>query len=41
MNIYEGKLNGRGLKIAIVVARFNEFITSSADGEKICVERKL
>ena len=28
MNIYEGKLSGRGMKIAIVVARFNEFITS-------------
>ena len=28
MNIYEGKLNGRGSKFAIVVARFNEFITS-------------
>ena len=28
MNIYEGKLTGRGLKIGIVVARFNEFITS-------------
>ncbi|MCR5834764.1 MAG: 6,7-dimethyl-8-ribityllumazine synthase [Selenomonadaceae bacterium] len=28
MNVYEGKLTGRGLKIAIVVARFNEFITS-------------
>ncbi len=28
MNIYEGNINGRGLKFAIVVARFNEFITS-------------
>ena len=28
MNIYEGKLTGKGLKIGIVVARFNEFITS-------------
>ncbi|MFK3937889.1 6,7-dimethyl-8-ribityllumazine synthase [Alkalihalobacillus sp. NPDC078783] len=26
--IYEGKLTGEGLKIGIVVARFNEFITS-------------
>ncbi len=26
--IYEGKINGRELKFAIVVARFNEFITS-------------
>ena len=28
MNIYEGNISGRGLKFAIVVARFNEFITS-------------
>ena len=28
MNIYEGKLSGKGLKFGIVVARFNEFITS-------------
>ena len=28
MKIFEGKMNGRDLKIAIVVARFNEFITS-------------
>ncbi|MBR0260769.1 MAG: 6,7-dimethyl-8-ribityllumazine synthase [Selenomonadaceae bacterium] len=28
MNIYEGKISGKNLKIAIVVARFNEFITS-------------
>ena len=28
MKIYEGQMSGRGLKIAIVVARFNEFITS-------------
>ena len=28
MKIYEGNLNGRSLKFAIVVARFNEFITS-------------
>lgn len=28
MKIFEGKMNGRNLKIAIVVARFNEFITS-------------
>ncbi|MBM0064567.1 6,7-dimethyl-8-ribityllumazine synthase [Alkalicoccobacillus gibsonii] len=26
--IYEGKLTGEGLKIGVVVARFNEFITS-------------
>lgn len=28
MKTLEGKINGKGLKIAIVVARFNEFITS-------------
>ncbi|MCR4830227.1 MAG: 6,7-dimethyl-8-ribityllumazine synthase [Pseudobutyrivibrio sp.] len=28
MNIYEGKLVSEGVKIGIVVARFNEFITS-------------
>lgn len=28
MKIYEGNLTGRNLKFAIVVARFNEFITS-------------
>ncbi|AKS38760.1 6,7-dimethyl-8-ribityllumazine synthase [Anoxybacillus gonensis] len=28
MNVYEGNLVGTGLKIGIVVARFNEFITS-------------
>ncbi len=28
MKIYEGNVTGRGLKFAIVVARFNEFITS-------------
>ena len=26
--IYEGKVNGSGLKIGIVAARFNEFIVS-------------
>lgn len=28
MKVFEGKLSGRGLKIVIVAARFNEFITS-------------
>lgn len=28
MKVLEGKLNGNGLKIAIVAGRFNEFITS-------------
>ena len=30
--IYEGKVSGRGLKFAIVVSRFNEFITSKLLG---------
>ena len=30
--IYEGKVNGRGLRFAIVVSRFNEFITSKLLG---------
>lgn len=30
--IFEGKVNGRGLKFAIVVSRFNEFITSKLLG---------
>lgn len=30
--IYEGKVTGRGLKFAIVVSRFNEFITSKLLG---------
>jgi 6,7-dimethyl-8-ribityllumazine synthase len=28
MNIYEGKLDAKGLKIGIIVSRFNEFISS-------------
>lgn len=32
MNIYEGKISGRDLKFAIVVARFNEFITNKLLG---------
>ncbi|MBE8953168.1 MAG: 6,7-dimethyl-8-ribityllumazine synthase [Quinella sp. 1Q7] len=32
MNTYEGIISGRGLKFAIVVARFNEFITSKLLG---------
>ncbi len=32
MNIYEGIVTGRGLKFAIVVSRFNEFITSKLLG---------
>ncbi len=40
MNIYEGKMNGRGLKIAIVVARFNEFITSKLLGGALDVLKR-
>ena len=32
MNTYEGNISGRGLKFGIVVARFNEFITSKLLG---------
>ena len=32
MNVYEGNISGRGLKFAIVVSRFNEFITSKLLG---------
>lgn len=32
MKIYEGNLSAAGLKIAIVVSRFNEFITSKLEG---------
>ncbi|SFA41414.1 6,7-dimethyl-8-ribityllumazine synthase [Anoxybacillus pushchinoensis] len=32
MNVYEGNLVGTGLKVGIVVARFNEFITSKLLG---------
>ena len=32
MKIYEGKLNGEGIRIGIVAARFNEFIVSKLLG---------
>ncbi len=32
MNLYEGKLNGQGIKVGIVAARFNEFIVSKLIG---------
>lgn len=35
MKIYEGKLTAQGLRTAIVVARFNEFITSKLLGGAI------
>ena len=38
--IYEGKLNGSGLKIGIVAARFNEFIVSKlVSGAEDCLDR--
>ena len=40
MNIYEGKLTGKGLKIGIVVARFNEFITSKLLGGALDVLKR-
>lgn len=32
MNVYEGNISGKGLKFAIIVARFNEFITGKLLG---------
>ena len=40
MKTYEGKLTGKGLKIAIVVARFNEFITSKLLGGALDVLKR-
>ncbi len=38
--VYEGKLDGKGLKFAIVVSRFNEAITSRMlDGALDCLRR--
>ena len=38
--IYEGKLTGKGLKIGIVAARFNEFIVSKlVSGAEDCLYR--
>ncbi len=40
MNVLEGKLNAKGLKFGIVVARFNEFITSKLlSGAMDCLVR--
>lgn len=40
MKIYEGKLVSEGMRIGIVVARFNEFITSKLLGGAIdCLKR--
>lgn len=40
MKIFEGQMSGRGLKIAIVVARFNEFITSKLLGGALDVLKR-
>ena len=40
MKTYEGKLTGRGLKFAIVVSRFNEFITSKLLGGALDVLKR-
>ena len=40
MNVLEGKLAGEGLKIALVVSRFNSFITERlVDGALDCLRR--
>ena len=40
MNILEGKLTAKGMKVDIVVARFNEFITSKLlSGAVDCLKR--
>ena len=35
MKIYEGKLVSEGVKVGIVVARFNEFITSNRKSTRL------
>jgi len=41
MKIYEGKLSADGIKVGIVVARFNEFITSKLlSGALDCLKRE-
>ncbi|MCX8123760.1 MAG: 6,7-dimethyl-8-ribityllumazine synthase [Spirochaetes bacterium] len=40
MNIIEGKLDASGLKVAIIVSRFNEFITNKLlSGALDCLQR--
>ena len=40
MNVIQGKLTGKGAKVAIVVSRFNEFISSRLlDGALDCLKR--
>jgi 6,7-dimethyl-8-ribityllumazine synthase len=40
MKVIEGKLDGKGLKVAIVASRFNDFITSKLiEGARDCLVR--
>ena len=39
-NIIEGSLNGKGLRIGIIVSRFNDFITNRLyEGALDCLKR--
>ena len=40
MKTFEGKFNGKGLKIGIVVGRFNEFITSKLVGGAVDILKR-
>ena len=40
MKKFEGKFNGKGIKIGIVAGRFNEFITSKLVGGAIDVLKR-
>ena len=40
MRVAEGKMTGRGMKVGIVAARFNEFITSRLLGGALDVLRR-
>jgi len=40
MKVYEGKLTGEGLKVALVVSRFNEFVSGRLlEGALDCLKR--
>ena len=41
MRTFEGKFNGKGVKIGIVAGRFNEFITSKLVGGALDVLKKI
>lgn len=41
MKVYEGKLDGKGLKISIVVSKFNKFITDSLLGGAVELLRQV